>query len=93
MGLLPHSLAVLLSKLETWGLIILFALLSTGTVSSYLSPVINFAARGLCLELFAGDSLNKCPLLRGDFGLVGSDSAPSKSRLPSTESSSQGTQI
>ena len=67
MGLLPQSLAVLLSKLESWGLILMFLLLSSGTVSTYLSPVINFATNRLCNELYAGESVGSCPLLRGDF--------------------------
>lgn len=98
MGLLPHSLAVLLSKLENYGLILMFALLSTGTVSKYLSPVINFATNKLCQELYAGDSNGSCPLLRGDFESIGEEStsqSPSLKKVtpPKVTNSTQGTQI
>ena len=79
MGLLPQSLAVLLSKLESWGLILMFLLLSSGTVSTYLSPVINFATNRLCNELYAGESVGSCPLLRGDFESMTQESTSQKS--------------
>ena len=79
MGLLPHPLAVLLSKLESWGLILMFLLLSSGTVSSYLSPVINFATTRLCHELYSGESTATCPLLRGDFESIEKDSTDQNS--------------
>jgi Zn-dependent protease len=99
MGLLPHSLAVLLSKLENFGLLIMFLLLSSGTVSSYLYPVINFATTRLCSELYAGESVGSCPLLQGNFEGIEersttSEKAPAKKPRPrQITEGTQGTQI
>ncbi len=64
-GLLPTQAAIALAKLERWGLLIVFLLLSSGAISSYLDPAINFATRRLCNELFED---GRCPLLGGSPG-------------------------
>lgn len=98
LGLLPQSLAVLLSKLENYGLILMFALLFTGSVSKYLSPVIGFATNRLCSELYSGEVNGSCPLLRGDFESVSEESAgqssgPKKIKPTKPINATQGTQI
>lgn len=59
-GLLPKSLAIMLARLESIGLFIVFALLASGAVSSYLEPAIELATRKVCVELY-GEA--ECPLL------------------------------
>jgi Zn-dependent protease len=99
-GLLPKALAVLLAKLESWGLLLLFLLLSSGSVSAYLSPAITFATKRLCSELYAGDTAS-CPILGGymrsaptvpepsskesDENLLESDPSGSRRGLPDEE--------
>jgi len=62
-GLLPRALAVQVAKLERWGLIIVFALLFSGGISSYLGPALRYTTMSLCNELFEE---GKCPLLSGN---------------------------
>jgi len=101
MGLLPHPLALMLARLEGWGLFILFALLSSGIVNSYLTPVINFASSRLCSELFTEEDAENCPLFSGrpsvPPGSTKSDSLTHtpRSARPSNRSSAktQGTEI
>jgi len=98
MGLLPHSLAVLLSKLETWGLLLMFLLLFSGSVSTYISPVVEFATTRLCNELYSDQSIGSCPLLRGDFESINQDSTskqpePRKAKPTKIVNGTKGTQI
>lgn len=46
-GLLPRPLAILLARLEPYGLLIVFALLSSGWLDRFLNPVVRFAVKSL----------------------------------------------
>lgn len=51
-GLLPRAPALALARLEPWGLFIVFALLASGTVSTYLRPALVYTSKALCSELY-----------------------------------------
>jgi Zn-dependent protease len=51
-GLLPRNPALALARLEPWGLFIVFALLASGVVSSYLRPALTYTTRAICSELY-----------------------------------------
>ncbi len=51
-SLLPHQLAMQLSKVERYGFIILIILLTTGYLGKIISPIINFLAK-IILGIFA----------------------------------------
>jgi Zn-dependent protease len=51
-SLLPHNLAMQLSKVEKYGFVILIVLLVTGYLEKIISPMINFSAQ-IILSIFA----------------------------------------
>jgi len=51
-GLLPIPMAKAVASLERYGLMIVFALLMTGVMDSYLSPLINFAQKIMSTAAF-----------------------------------------
>jgi len=46
-GLLPKKLAASYARVEPFGLLIIFALLYTGVIESYLNPMIGFILKGI----------------------------------------------